>query len=418
MPLQSRSIQIMAIRNLRRYSLRTSLLAVVVTVWLPNAESADQANDTATQVKRILEIGWNASIDNYSAAQALFTQAKHDAPGDVRVDFAMALVSLQNHNLEDASIHLSDVLPTDKSLLPIRRVQVWVLINRHNEAPAAKAAIMNLARTLKTSSSSTNPEAAVETAHWLGRVVGYYSGPGSDLLKPDELAALDTEVSSGLEGAQAQAYSDGKAVVATMYKQLRQKLVEERSSVKEDNESKLAIDFNQNAAASRIVSREKNDANVFLQQVIQKVAQGNPALNAQRSMLEKDLSNTKAEKKRLEKDDDKGNNRREIDQDEEKIKQLEKELTPVMNKLRANEADLNAADQTVRRLSKTEDDLSAKHRELEKKLEKPVPDKDSTTAAVEQKLKSVTTYVGLNLPRERLRILDSFRDHQVVHKDN
>ena len=70
---------------------------------------------------------------------------------------------------------------------------------------------------------------------------------------------------------------------------------------------------------------------------------------------------------------------------------------------------------TVRRLSKaSEDDLSAKHKELERKLDKPVPDKDSTTAALEQKMKSVSTYVSINLPRERQRILDSFRDQKIV----
>src|SRR5262249_1592911 len=149
-------------------------LGLAITACLSKAESADQENDAATQVKRILETGWNPSKANYSAAQSQFTQAKHDNPGDVRVDYAMALVSLQNHKLDDASTHLANALESDNSLLPIRRAQIWVLISRHNEAQAAKVAILNLAHALKATRSSTNHEAAEETAHWLGGVVGYY----------------------------------------------------------------------------------------------------------------------------------------------------------------------------------------------------------------------------------------------------
>ena len=91
MPLQNQNFPMIAIQCRPRHRLRSSVLALVITIWLPSSVSADQGNDTATQVKKLLEVGWNASNENYSAAQAQFRQAKNDAPGDVRVDFAMRM---------------------------------------------------------------------------------------------------------------------------------------------------------------------------------------------------------------------------------------------------------------------------------------------------------------------------------------
>ena len=273
---------------------------------------------------------------------------------------------------------------------------------------------MNLAHALKATNSSTNHEPTDEAARWLGRVVGYYAGPGSDQMKPEEFSAWDADVSSSLEGECAKTYSEAKAAVTTKYKHLRETLADERRNINDENESKLAIDCNRNAAALKIVARHKNEAIVSLQQVEQSVAQVNRGLIAQGSSLEKKLNSTKADKRQLENDDDKGNNKPKIDEDEKEITRLQNLLTPIKNQLKANEDAVNAAGQTVRRLSKAEDDLSAKHKELERKLDKPVPDKDSTTAALEQKMKSVSTYVSINLPRERQRILDSFRDQKIV----
>ena len=137
MPLQNQNFPMIAIQCQPRYRLRSSVLALVITIWLPSSVSADHGNDTATRDwKKLLDVGWNASNERLTA-QAQFRQAKNDAPGDVRVDFAMALVSLQNHNLEEASTHLADALQTEKSLLPIRRVQVWAssvaVIKHHHQ---------------------------------------------------------------------------------------------------------------------------------------------------------------------------------------------------------------------------------------------------------------------------------------------
>ena len=51
----------------------------------------------------------------------------------------------------------------------------------------------------------------------------------------------------------------------------------------------------------------------------QSVAQVNRGLIAQGSSLEKKLNSTKADKRQLENDDDKGNNKPKIDEDEKEI---------------------------------------------------------------------------------------------------
>ena len=67
------------------------------------------------------------------------------------------------------------------------------------------------------------------------RVVGYYAGPGSDQMKPEEFSAWDADVSSSLEGECAKAYSEAKAAVTTKYKHLRETLADERKNINDEN---------------------------------------------------------------------------------------------------------------------------------------------------------------------------------------
>ncbi len=401
------------------------LVSTVAICCLPIAESAAESPDTATQVAKLLETGWKPSVSNYAAAQEQFSQAKHDAPNDVRVDYAMALVALQNHNSADALTPLQQALQSGKSLLPIRRVHVWVLIGRR-ETPAAKVAIAELARVLKAESSSTIQADSEETARWLGSVIGYYAGPGSDQLKPEELAALDSEVSSGLNEDLATRYSDAKASVATHFNELQEQLTEARKSVQADNESKLAIDRNQTEAALNIATNKKTAAAALVEQLQQKINAETPALKLEGLQLSRQwdrsddhLQNLQSrldlEKRRAEKDRDSSTIsqlNREIDQEKDRVRQnrqpLEKRMTAIRNQLRENDRHLAAAQEEFRTFDKQEQTLTVKSKQLAKQAEKPASGSDPKTVSLELKVKSISTYAGINLAREKQRILDTY----------
>ena len=397
------------------------LLPALLMLCSPIASSVAQAPETASPLKKLLETGWKPSAENYTAAQTQFVQAKHDAPSDVRVDYAMALVSIQNHKLDDASTHLKDALQNGNSLLPIRRVQIWLFMNRSDGA-AAQAAMADLAHILKQQSSISNQGETEETTRWLGKVVGFYSGPGSDQSKRGELSALDSEIARGLNEALANAYAGTRTAVATQYSQLQAQLANARRDVQEQNESKLAIDRNQTDAALTIATKKRTAATALVAQMQQIVAIQNPPLNAEGLQLSRQWDRASAELRSLKnelddakdsKSDKKSSSRSESSinsdiKDAEKTKaDLEKRITEIRVQLRTNANNLVAAQTELLTYSNLEKTLSKKIQALAAQAEKPASSNDPKTAALEQKLKSISTYVSINLERERQRILDS-----------
>jgi hypothetical protein len=405
------------------------LLSAIAVCCAPINVSSAQSPNVAAEITKILETGWKPSAGNYTSAQEQFTQTKQAAPNDVRVDYAMALVSLQNHNLADASTHLEQALQSRKSLLPIRRLQVWVLISRRDTA-AVKTAIAELVRVLKSDSSASNQAEIEETVRWLGGVMGFYSGPGSNQLKPEELAELNTQISSGCKDGLETIYSDAKIAAGNQYSQLKEQLAEARKNVQEENESKLAIERNQTDAALNIATKQKSDTTALLEQLQQKFNAENPVLNAEGLQLSRQWdrvdnrlqnlqSQLDSEKRKPSKDQDSSRIsqlNRDIDREQDDVKKsrepLERRMREIRNQIRANANNLDAAKQQLQTISKRESVLSLKSKQLANQAEKSASGNDPKIAPLEQKVTSISTYAGINLAREKQRILDTFRQKQ------
>ncbi len=257
--------------------------------------STGRGADTADQVKQMLELGWKASLNtdsmiarsaNFKKVQAQYQQAKQVAPTDDRIDYAMALVAAQNNRPSAEVIKYLDSAPTAREPpLYVHRIKAWTVLNG-SDTTASITAITDLAHAVKASDSPSSAADSQDTARWIGRVIGYFSGPGKNRLKPEELAALDAEISKSLTGSMAAACSEGQVAVSERYTELKDQLDAAQKTLKEKGDRDRKAQQAQNDAALTQNSADLTNGNLVrdkaLQdyQVKQKAAADNRRLKA------------------------------------------------------------------------------------------------------------------------------------------
>jgi hypothetical protein len=422
---------------------------IVLLLLLPTVA---QSADTAQQIASLFKSGWDASqtdsvtlkTKNYEKAKEQYRQAKIEAPDDPRVDYAMAIVAALTNRFKESAKYLDDApRPYDPPLF-IRRLQVWLQINR-GDAVAAQASAAKLAHDLGANTSAKNPLEKQEIANWLGRVLGYYSGPALNPLKSADLAKLDAELSASLTGPLAAACSEGQAAVAERYSNLKSELESAQKAVKEKNEKdrqatqdKLTAQQNLSSADLDAATAQKDSAWQAAQQSLKKRNIDGPRLKRQigdlqqsfksanwnLNSMQNDLRNEQA-KAPKDQDTKKINSLNSRIHDEEKRlndyrNNLSNQMATVNAQLTANDDNLRAADL---QFNQTKQDYEAKLKAKNKtdrdmktfvsKSKEPVSDSDDNTKKLQQKLTSIESYAPIDFAKNRDRILNNFPQVQL-----
>ena len=193
------------------------------------------------------------------------------------------LLPRSTNHLKESAKYL-DEAPRPYNPMFIRRLQVWLQINR-GDAAGAQASAAQLAHVLGADTNNKNPLEKQEIANWLGRVLGYYSGPALNPLKGADLAKLDAELSASLTGPLAAACSEGQAAVAERYSNLKNELEAAQKSVKEKNEkdrqatqNKLTAEQNRTSADLNAAAAQKDSAGQTEQQLLMKCNTDRPRI--------------------------------------------------------------------------------------------------------------------------------------------
>src|SRR5262249_30098258 len=160
----------------------------------------------------------SASFDD---ARQHYEAGKAAAPGDVRLPYAMALVALHNHNSKDAGGFLTEALAGGKTVLPIRRTQIWLGVSQGGKDVAAH--FWQLIQILATADAT---QADVqETAKWLGSLIGFLNGPGQSQLSAADRTKLMDEIDT-LKGPLADEVKAGIKEVGDQYNQFQRQLTQ------------------------------------------------------------------------------------------------------------------------------------------------------------------------------------------------
>jgi hypothetical protein len=419
-------------------------MAIAVVCLYP---AIGQAADTAQPLADLFEIGWKASPTDstalksqyYAKAQVSYKKAKADAPGDPRVDYAMAIVAAQNGHFQEAEKYLQEAPRPYEPPLFIRRLQVWLKMSR-GDAATVQTDTVALAQAVAADTLEKHSEERKEIANWLGRVLGYYSGPGKNHLKDDARAKLDADLSASLTGPLAAACSEGQAAVAERYADLQGQLQAAQKEAKDQNEKemqskqdRISAQQNQMAADIGAATEQKNLAELAARQMQTKWVSDRRMLAAQLLERENEYRNVDVNLKRMkaeqsaelnkapDKRDDKklqtlSNMIRDEDASVEKRrKALQNDITNNRQRATLNDSNLGMAkqqyadrDKELKNLQASSEKLDSSARKLANQTQNSVSNSDKETKKLLDGLTSINTYAPVDLTKNKERILNSF----------
>ena len=416
-------------------------MAIAVVCLYP---AIGQAADMAQPLADLFDIGWKASeadstalkLQYYGKAQESYKKAKADATGDPRVDYAMAIVAAQNGRLPEAAKYLEEAPRPYEPPLFMRRLHVWLQINR-GDSGGAQAAAAALAQTVGADTSVKHTEEKQEIANWLGRVLGYYSGPAKNPLKAENLAKLDAELSATMTGPLATACSEGQAAAAERYTDLQGQLEAAQQAAKEKIEKDRIDTQNKLAADIEAGTQRKNDAELAAQQMQVVWDTDNEILKSQYAQRQIEYNNVGSRLSSLKNDRESEQNKDPKKQDTAKISNLDDQISSEEHRVESRQRELlvqirniNASavannsklararqqltDRTneLNELQNKKSKLDAAAKRLAAQTKVPISNPDNTTKRLDGELKSIKTYAPIDLAKERQRIMDSFHKQQ------
>jgi hypothetical protein len=365
------------------------LILGVIAVTAYAAAALAETNDIPRQLAELLDGATKVPPDSFLAAQAQYESLNQAAPTDFRVEYTMALVAVQRHYLTEAASYL-DKITTDSQLdRSIRRLKALVHLVR-GEQTAAQSGMRDLAVSLRSDSSA----GANDAAKWLGEVVGYYAGPGADKITVADLTALESDLKAKLPDALALSFNSGKLATADLFQQLQKdqaaarieakaKLADKRQHDQDQNDKALAEITQKREAAEKAVAdyQQQNNGKVGSDNQINRLKQD----VVRQQQMEGSL-NPQTRLRATQK----------LNQDQQQLQQLG-------GGTGANSGKLSSLQAEVAKLKKTEQALTAKKAELEKRLS------TNTPTSLDGKLDAVLTYAGIDLEQEKQSILASYK---------
>lgn len=161
------------------------------------------------------------SIDGAAAAKKHYEAAHRAVAGDPRAAYAYGLAYLEQKNTKEALTQFrAAARHTSGTYLPALQASAWVQLERNEYGPAL-ASLTDLARRIEDAKGAWPTEHdRAHTAEWLGRTLGFLTGPGSS---PDHTAQAGDTASSiekRLTGERKQAYERGGKWIAKRRQEL------------------------------------------------------------------------------------------------------------------------------------------------------------------------------------------------------
>jgi hypothetical protein len=155
-------------------------VAAAPPVWKESAE-------------KILAIGElkEANSAERAAATAQLEQLRPGPAGDPHLHHAQVLVAMHFEKWS-AALALADTLVNQYPEYSPGRVAKARILMKLNKFPQAAVELETLAEKLSIISPAVSPEQRLASARFLGLGVGFFAGPGKDLLKPTQYADLES----------------------------------------------------------------------------------------------------------------------------------------------------------------------------------------------------------------------------------
>ena len=165
----------------------------------------------AAIVREILATGFDAARTTESDIEALLTQASQLKPKDARADFAAGLAHWKRLWYDDARTSFGKAVECDPHYRWAWQAEIQILLKR-KEFDEAFDRLSSVA--VLIAASDENPDRAMASAMWMGRLVGFLTHSRNNLLKDAEKATqLDVKLQEPMSSEIRLAYLESKKAV-------------------------------------------------------------------------------------------------------------------------------------------------------------------------------------------------------------
>ena len=144
-----------------------------------------------TQAREVLTIVGDDKMPSIKrgAAYSELMKLKPSPQEDTRLQLAYVLLALNQKRNADAQKLTEQILSVAKNDAPARAHQARLLLLGFRTAPAI-VELESLVEALREPAPTASPAQLEHAARFLGLAVGYFNGPGRDLIRPTALAEL------------------------------------------------------------------------------------------------------------------------------------------------------------------------------------------------------------------------------------
>ncbi len=191
---------------------------VVPAELLGNVEKSGRMQFSQALRGLLLE---GVSIDGAAAAKKHYETAHRAVAGDPRAAYAYGLAYLEQKNTKEALTQFrAAAKQTSGTYLPALQASAWVQLERNEYGPAL-ASLTDLARRIEDAKGAWPTEHdRAHTAEWLGRTLGFLTGPGASPDHTAQVADTASSIEKLLTGERKQAYERGGKWIAKRHQEL------------------------------------------------------------------------------------------------------------------------------------------------------------------------------------------------------
>ncbi len=356
-----------------------------------SAQTAPASSEYANTIEKMLAESSVLIPARIERAGLLYQQALATRRDDPWLDYAYALVLLQMKKHDDGILALNAAIHKGlRNDLSLQRLLIRSRCANGSLEPDL-ASLSRYATMLEAEGqSAANAVERMEGALFLGRLVGYLTGPGTRTAGPEELInAVDRQLQLQLSEPLRKEYENGKADVERRYEELRSTAVEAHR----EQQAKVRADLvNRSEQLKQDAEAAGNELLVGGQQAQQRIA----ALN-------QDIAMAKASSKA-------------IQQQIHAVRQNPSRVstTTLERQRSAFDARVRKAQCEIQRLSRYCKELVRRHDRLVKaQLRSDRQLSQGNTSEVsgqaQRELRNLDTYIPLDYQRECQRVLENAR---------
>lgn len=194
----------------------TALAPPARVVGLPSPETRQKFSH---ELQTALKLGFNGRAEGLDAAKRHIEAAQKAVPDDPRSAYACGVILMAHDKPRVALEEFRAAAARNRNFLPGLEGSAWVLLSRGDYSEGITALRTLIQRVEQSSEQWPTAHDRERSAEFIGRMVGFLTGPGKKQERAAEIDSLAADAANMLGAERKQAFERGRKATAAVYQQ-------------------------------------------------------------------------------------------------------------------------------------------------------------------------------------------------------